>query len=315
MSRLTEVLKNPNRLMAAIWARIGGSVKDETYLKWRYRFIFGRRLHLDNPQTFNEKLNWLKIYNRRPEYVQLVDKYEVKEIIKAKLQGMEGGTIPTYGAWNAFDEIDFDKLPSQFVLKSTNGGGGSGVVVCRDKKTFNREKAKKQLEASMHSNWKIEREWIYRDIRPRIIAEELMKNDDGSEIVDWKLFCFDGEPLLLFYASDRYIEGEQLKFDWYDMELRHLPIKSKGYPNANKKIEMFPEWEAMKDVARALSKGMPHVRVDLYLINHKIYFGELTFFHDGGMVPIYPEEWDYTIGQWLTLPEIITDSINNRMVT
>ena len=289
MNRLLYVLTHPNRLMAAIWARVGTSFPDETYLRGRFRFIFGRKLHLDNPQTFNEKLNWLKIYNRRPEYVSLVDKYEVKEIVSEKLKGTAGEVIPTYGVWDSFDEIDFDKLPEQFVLKSTNGGGGTGVIVCRDKKSFDKQDAKKKLEASMKNNWQFEREWVYRDIKPRIIAEEFMRNDDGSQLVDWKLFCFDGEPLLLFYASDRYTKGEPLKFDWYDIELRHLPIQSKGYPNANKKLEMFPEWEDMKQVARTLSKGMPHVRVDLYLINHKVYFGELTFFHDGGMVPIYPE--------------------------
>ena len=303
MNKILYVLTHPNRLLAAIWARIGGAIPDATYLQVRFRLIFGRKLHLDNPQTFNEKLNWLKIYNRRPEYVSFVDKYEVKQIVSEKLKKTQGRLIPTYGVWDTFDEIDFDKLPDQFVLKSTNGGGGTGIVICRNKSTFDRITAKKQLEASMHICWKTQREWVYRDIKPRIIAEELMQNDDGSQLVDWKLFCFDGEPLLLFYASDRYTKGEPLKFDWYDMDLRHLPIQSKGYPNANKKLEMFPEWEDMKQVARNLSAGIPHVRADLYLVNHKIYFGEMTFFHDGGFVPIYPEVWDYTIGKWLVLPD------------
>lgn len=303
MNRLLYALIHPNRLMAAIWARIGGWVPDEIYLKIRYRIIFGHKLNIEVPRTFNEKLNWLKIYNRRPEYVQLVDKSTVKEIISKKAEGTSCNVIKTYGVWNSFDDIDFSTLPNQFVLKSTNGGGGTGVIVCKDKSQFDREVAKKKLEASMKVHWKFEREWVYRDIQPRIIAEELMENSDGSQLVDWKLFCFDGEPRLLFYASDRYTKDEPLKFDWYDMELKHLPIQSKGYPNANVKIEKFPEWEEMKQIARILSKGMPHVRVDLYLIDHKIYFGELTFFHDGGIVPIYPEEWDYKIGSWLTLPQ------------
>lgn len=307
MNRIFNVLTHPSRLLAAIWARIGSCISDEIYLKIRFKLIFGKTLHLNNPKTFNEKLNWLKIYYRRPEYVSLVDKYEIKQIISEKLKNTSCKVIPTYGVWNSFEEINFDILPEQFVLKSTNGGGGTGVVICKDKQNFNKITAKRALEASMKSNWKYQREWVYRDVKPRIIAEKLMKNDDESQIVDWKIFCFDGEPKLLFYASDRYTKGESLKFDWYDMDLQHLPIQSKGYPNANIKIERFPEWNEMKGVARILSKGHPHVRVDLYLINHKIYFGELTFYHDGGMVPIYPEEWDYTIGSWLPIPQPIIE--------
>lgn len=307
MNRLLNILIHPKLLMAAVWARIGNNISDENYLKIRFKLIFGKTLHLDNPKTFNEKLNWLKIYNRRTDYVSLVDKCEVKQFVSKKLRNAPCEIIPSYGVWNSFDEIDFDLLPDNFVLKSTNGGGGTGVIVCKNKRDFDKAEAKRKLESSMKANWKYQREWVYRDVKPRIIAEKLMHNDDGSQIVDWKFFCFDGEPKLLFYASDRYTKGEPLKFDWYDMDLHHLPIQSKGYPNANKKIEKFPEWDDMKEVARELSKGFPHIRVDLYLINHKIYFGELTFFHDGGMVPIYPEEWDYKIGSWLPLPKPIRE--------
>ena len=258
---------------------------------------------MDNPKGFNEKINWLKIYNRNPLYPHLVDKYEVKDYVLPLIG--ENKVIKTYGVWNNFDDIDFEKLPNQFVLKSTNGGGGTGVVICKDKKTFNYSDAKKKLEKSMKTNWKYEREWVYRDVRPRIIAEQYLYNEDGSDIVDWKIFCFNGEPKLLFYASDRYKKGEKLKFDWYDMNLQHLPIKSHGIPQANVELTMFPEWEEMKEVARKLSKGFPHVRVDLYLINKKVYFGELTFFHDGGIVALEPEEWEYTLGSWIKLPNKI----------
>lgn len=300
-----NVLKHPNMLMAAIWARVGGNVSDETYLKWRYRFIFGKKLNLENPKGFNEKINWLKIYNRNPLYPRLVDKAEVKKIVAERIG--EEHIIPTYGVWNRFEDIDFDSLPNQFVLKSTNGGGGSGVVLCKDKATFDKEKARQRLENSMNVNWKFEREWVYRDVKPRLIAEKYMANDDGSDLVDWKIFCFNGEPKVLFYASDRYTKGEPLKFDWYDMDLKHLPIKSHGIPQANKELKMFPEWEEMKETARKLSQGFPHVRVDLYLINHKVYFGELTFFHDGGVVALEPEDWEYTLGSWIDLPEKIVE--------
>ena len=151
-----NVLKHPNMLMAAIWARVGGNVSDETYLKWRYRFIFGKKLNLENPKGFNEKINWLKIYNRNPLYPRLVDKAEVKKIVAERIG--EEHIIPTYGVWNRFEDIDFDSLPNQFVLKSTNGGGGSGVVLCKDKATFDKEKARQRLESSMNVNWKFERE-------------------------------------------------------------------------------------------------------------------------------------------------------------
>lgn len=296
-----NALKHPNMLLAAIWARIGGGLPDEVYLKGRYRLIFGKKLDLDNPKGFNEKINWLKIYNRNPLYPSIVDKATAKDYVRPIIGDEK--IIPTYGVWDNFDEIDFNSLPGQFVLKSTNGGGGSGVVICKDKATFDKEKARLRLERSMNVNWKYEREWVYRDIKPRIIAEKYMFNEGGGDLVDWKIFCFNGEPKVLFYASDRYTKGEPLKFDWYDMELKHLPIKSHGIPQANKELQMFPEWKEMKEVARKLSQGFPHVRVDLYLINHNIYFGELTFFHDGGVVALEPEEWEYTLGSWMVLPE------------
>ena len=295
-------LLHPAKLLAGIWARIGQHVPDAPYLKLRYQLIFGEKLHLDAPKGYNEKINWLKIYNRDPLYPELVDKAEVKKIV-APIIG-DDKIIKTIGVWENFDEIDFEALPSQFVLKSTNGGGGTGVVICKNKQSFNKEEAKVIIEKSMNCNWRYQREWVYRDIKPRIIAEELLSNEDGSDLVDWKIHCFNGEPKVLFCASDRYTPGQKLKFDWYDMNLDHLPVKSKGYENSNKVITPFPEWEEMQNVARKLSKGMPYVRVDLYLVNHKIYFGELTFFHDGGAVALEPKEWEKTFGSWITLPTI-----------
>lgn len=298
-------LRYPPRLLAGLWARVGLNVSDEIYLKIRYRLIFGKKLNLVDPKGYNEKINWLKIFNRNSLYPKLVDKVEAKEYVADKIG--DAYIISTLGVWDNFNDIDFDKLPNQFVLKSTNGGGGTGVVICKDKSSFDKEKAKERIENSMHFNWKYEREWVYRDLRPRIIAEEYMYNEDGTDLVDWKIHCFNGEPKVLFYASDRYTPGEKLKFDWYDMDLNHLPVKSKGYENASKVIAPFPEWEQMKEVARKLSKGMPYVRVDLYLINHRIYFGELTFFHDGGAVALEPNEWEKTFGSWIELPEKIIE--------
>lgn len=298
-------LRQPSRVLAGLWARIGQVLPDDIYLRVRYRLIFRKKLNLDSPEGYNEKINWLKIYNRNPLYPTLVDKAEVKNIVSSIIG--KDKIIKTLGVWDNYDDIDFDSLPNQFVLKSTNGGGGTGVIICKDKRSFDHKAAKKKLESSMNFNWRYEREWVYRDIRPRIIAEEYMFNEDGTDLADWKIHCFNGEPRLLFYASDRYNPKEHLKFDWYDMDLQHLPIKSKGYGNANRVIVPFPEWEQMKKIARDLSEGMPYVRVDLYLINHQIYFGELTFFHDGGVVALEPQKWEYIFGSWIELPEKIIE--------
>lgn len=292
---------HPTMLLAGILARLGQSMKDDIYLKWRYRLIFGKKLNLNHPRDYNEKINWLKLYNRDTNYTKLVDKAEVKKVVSPIIG--DDKIIKTFGVWDRFDEINFDRLPNQFVLKSTNGGGGTGVVICKDKNTFDIGEAKKRIEKSMSYNWRYEREWVYKDIKPRIIAEEYMYNVDGSDLVDWKIHCFNGEPKVLFCASDRYTPGEKLKFDWYDMELNHMPVKSKGYENANKVIKPFPQWEEMKEVAKKLSQGMPYVRVDLYLINNRIYFGELTFFHDGGAVALQPKIWERTFGDWIVLPQ------------
>ncbi len=291
-----------NIIIAAFLARLGGWIPDDIYLKCRFKLLMGQTLHLDNPQTFNEKLNWLKLYNRQAWYSDIADKSKVKDYVRRKIG--EEHLIPTIGIWNQFDDIDFDNLPRQFVLKSTNGGGGTGVVICREKSLFNKADAKKKLEKSMATNWDYGREWVYRAIKPRIIGEAYMKDEGTDYLDDYKFMCFNGEPKILFMASDRYVKGESLKFDWYDMNLNHLPFKSHGYQNKNRKLTISQhQFDEMKEIARVLSKDFPHIRVDLYLINGKIYFGELTFFHDAGFVGIEPIEWDYKIGSWLSLPQ------------
>lgn len=289
-----------NYILAVVLARIGGFIPDRLYLKMRFRLLMNQKLNFDNPKTFNEKLNWLKVYNRQPWYTDIADKSKVKDYVKDIIG--EEYLIPTYGIWDRFEDIDFDTLPEQFVLKSTNGGGGTGVIICRDKSCFNKNDAKKKLEKSMATNWDYGREWVYRGIKPRIIAEQYMQNDDVDYLDDYKFLCFNGEPKLLFLVSDRYIKGESLKIDWYDMDLNHLPFKRREYQNKNQKLELTPQFKKMKDLAAALSKDFPFIRVDLYLINGKIYFGELTFFPGAGFGALEPVEWDYKIGSWLSLP-------------
>ena len=277
---------------------IRNSLPDELFLKLKYKAVLGRKLNLTSPVGFNEKLQWLKLYDRRPEYVKMVDKLEAKKYVDDILG--PGYTIPTYGCWNRFAEIDFANLPEQFVLKTTHDSGT--VVICKDKQSFSIEKSKIKLEKSLKSNyWLHGREWPYKNVVPRIIAEKYMVDESGQELKDYKWFCFNGEPKALFIATERFSD-EGAKFDFFDMDFNHLPFTN-GHPNSTHAIAKPSSFEEMKNVARKLSADIPHVRVDLYDINGKIYFGELTFYHWSGLVPFEPPEWDLKFGDWITIPE------------
>lgn len=272
---------------------------DEAYLKKKYYLVFGKPLDLQNPKTYNEKLQWLKLYDRRPEYSMMVDKYEVKKYV-ASIIG-EKYIIPTLGVWDKFEDIDFNALPKQFVLKCTHDSGG--LVICRDKDKLDIESAKRSIQkAFMHRYFYQGREWPYKNVKPRIIAEQYMEDEITKELRDYKFFCFDGKVKALYVASDRYKNGEETKFDFYDENFQHLPFTS-GHPNAKTPPEKPHQFEKMKELAERLSKGFPHVRVDLYDVNGSIFFGEMTFYHMSGFAPFVPDEWDKTFGDWLKLPE------------
>ena len=254
-------------------------------------------MDLENPVTFNEKLQWLKLYNRNPMYTTMVDKYEAKKYVANIIS--DEHIIPTLGIYDSVEDIDFDSLPNQFVLKCTHDSGG--IVICQDKTQLNRKEAIKKLRKGLKSNfyW-TNREWPYKNVTPRIIAEKYMTNGDG-ELRDYKFFCFDGVPRVMFIASDRFNKEEETKFDFFDMEFNHLPFRN-GHPNATKPIERPAEFDEMRMLASKLSKGIPQVRVDFYDVNGQIYFGEMTFFHWSGFVKFDPEEWDYKIGEMIELP-------------
>lgn len=298
---IKDIINNPRLLFLTLGHRGWFNwMSDEQYIRIAYRARMGKKLVLDPPQTFSEKLQWLKLYNRKPEYTAMVDKYEVKPIV-AKIIGEEY-IIPTLGIWNHFDEIDFDKLPNQFVLKCTHDSGG--LVVCKDKSKLDRKAAKRKIEQCLKNNffWGM-REWPYKNVKPRIIAEQYMEDEQTKELRDYKFFCFDGEAKALFIATERMKEGEETKFDFFDENFNHLPFTN-GHPNA----EVLPQkpvcFDEMKVLAAKLSKGIPHVRVDFYEVNGKVYFGEMTFFHWSGFTPFVPEEWDYKFGSWINLSEI-----------
>lgn len=283
----------------SVLRRIMGLLPDEMFIRLNYLRRMKQWPDLKNPTTYNEKLQWLKLHDRQPLYTQLVDKYEVRRFVEERIGGEY--LVPLAGGpWNSFDEIDFDALPERFVLKCTHDSGG--LVICRDKRTLDREKARRRISQSLQQNFYYHnREWPYKDVQPRIIAEAYMEDASTSELRDYKFFCFDGEPKMLFVASDRQTAGEETKFDFFDMDYNHLDLRN-GHPNAAVPPEKPVQFGLMRELAQKLSQGIPHVRVDLYEVNGRVYFGEMTFYHWSGMVPFDPPEWDRKLGSWIGLP-------------
>ncbi len=272
---------------------------DKLYLKWYYKKHMKKRLNLKNPKSFNEKLQWLKLYDRNPLYTTLADKYEVREYIKKTIG--EEYSIPLLGVYNTFDEIDFDKLPNQFVIKCNHDS--ASVIICRDKKKFNYAKSKKQIEKSLKTNYyKWSREWAYKNIKPRIIIEKYMEDNNSKELKDYKFFCFNGEPKIM-YLSEGLEDHSTARISFFDMEFKELPFKRKDYELFEEHPGKPKNFDKMIELSKKLSNNIPQVRVDWYEINGKLYFGELTFYTCAGYIPFDPEEWDYKIGEMLKLPE------------
>ena len=299
MQSIFYYIKYPNEFIGGVLVKLNRLFpNDVTYLKLIFKCFMGRKLNLDNPQTFSEKLQWLKLYNRKPEYTQMVDKYAVKEYV-ANIIGKEY-IIPTLGVWDRVEDIDFDALPNQFVLKTTHAGGGNGVVICRDKSQFDYKAAQKKLNKSMKTNpYFTLREWPYKNVPHRIIAEQYIDNGD-KDLFDYKFFCFNGEPRLCQLISGR---ESKMCIDFYDKKWNHQPFhEPKIYP-FSKHINKVPEnYEKMWNLSEILSKNIPFVRIDFYEVNSRVYFGEITFFPTSGIGGFDPIEWDYTFGSWIILP-------------
>lgn len=267
------------------------------YLNLRYWLVFKKRINWRNPKTYNEKLQWMKLYDHNPVYRRLVDKYEVREYIAEKIG--EEHLIPILGVWDEFENINFDELPKEFVLKCTHDSGS--VVICKDKSKLDFNALKKHFKnAQRRSQYRAGREWAYKGLKPRIVAEKFMVDDSNIGLKDYKFFCFDGEVKAMFIATDRGVEGEDVKFDFFDPNYNHLPIKH-GHENASFLPPCPQNFEEMKRIAAELSKGLRQVRIDLYNINGEIYFGEMTFYHHCGFVRFDPVEWDYTFGSWIKI--------------
>lgn len=267
---------------------------DEMYLKFMFRLRMHRKLNLRNPQFFNDKIQWTKLYDRRPEYTTYVDKYAVKQYVAKKIGSQY--IIPTIGVWDDFDDIDFDKMPDKFVLKCTHDSGG--LVICNDKEKLDIEQARKKINKCLKRNYYwMGREWPYKDVPHRIIAEQYMADD----LRDYKLFCFDGVPRMTLVCSERFTK-DGLKEDFYDEAWNHLNVQRPTHGNAILPIQRPKQYELMKKLAAELSEKMPFARIDFYEINEKVYFGEITFYPASGFEGFKPEEWDLKLGEWIKLP-------------
>lgn len=301
MTSKMKKMKSKDEIIRYLWRKISklgllNFVPDKAFVKLEYRIKLGKKLDLELPQRYNEKIQWLKLYDHNPKYTKLVDKYEVREYVR-NLIGEEY-LIPAYGVYDTFDDIDFDQLPNEFVLKPTHTSGD--VFLCKDKSKIDMTRLRKEVNSWMGKNYfYYHREWPYKNIKPRIVCEKFMSEDADSRIKDYKFFCFNGKSEMMFVASDR---GTDTKFDFYDMDFTHLNVKQ-HYPKSPSAMVKPANYEEMITLTQTLAKDFPHVRIDLYSINGKIYFGEFTFYHFSGFEEFEPDSFDYDLGSKIQLPK------------
>ncbi|NTQ65724.1 glycosyl transferase [Enterococcus faecium] len=271
---------------------------DKVFLEKEYKAYMGKNMDIDNPVGFNQKLQWLKIYDRKPEYSMMVDKFEVKKYV-ASIIGEEY-IIPTLGIWENFDEIDFAKLPNQFVLKCTHDSGG--VVICRDMKTFDLKKARKKINKSLKNDYYLKggREWPYKNVKHKVIAEKYMQDGQTSELRDYKFYCFHGEPKFL-YLSQGLEDHSTAQISFVELDWKRASFGRCDYKPFTELPPRPINYDLMIELARKLSMDIPFLRVDLYEINGNVYFGELTFTPCGGMMPFDPPTADIYVGEFLNL--------------
>lgn len=299
MLSLFNFIKEPQRIILGLLDHCWFLFSDKASIKIQYRVKMGRRVNLKNPQRFSEKLQWLKLYDRKPEYTTMVDKIAVKDYV-ASIIG-DQYIIPTLGIWHHFDEIDFDSLPDKFVLKTNHGGGGSSVIVCKNKAKLNRDRAKSILEKSLKSNlYNKNREWPYKNVKPMILAEQLLEDNGEHGLMDYKVFCCNGEPRMV---KVNYDKATDYHVCWYDLDWNKIEGTTIYDPvDKNVDIEKPKELDSLLELARKLSKDVSYLRVDFYCTNGNLKFGELTFFPGGGFERFNPESFDEEIGSWIKLP-------------
>lgn len=302
IKQIISYIKRPLNIFD-IWAAMGrlNWMPDKWYLSLKFRSRMGYWMNWKHPETFNEKLQWYKIHNRNPLYTILVDKYEVRAYIADKI-GKEY-LIPLLGVWNSFDEIDFNQLPNQFVLKCSHDSGS--VFICKDKKKFDTIEVKQKINQSLsHNFFYNSREWPYKNIKPKIVAEKYMEDENG-ELRDYKFFCFNGVPKLFLLYKGRY-KKKCMTIDFFDEDGKWLNITHPEYGRSLKKPQLPQCFNKLKSLAQTLSKSIPFVRTDFYVIKNKIFFGEMTFFPTAGFASYKPNEMDKQMGDWLRI------SINSK---
>lgn len=287
-----------NKLHQSFWYFLNHTYKwwpDALWLKFIYRLKFHRRLNLKNPKTFNEKLNWEKIYDRNPLYTRLANKYKVKQYVREQIGDQY--VVPCYGIWDCYDDIDFSKLPNQFVLKCTHDSGG--MIICKDKSLFNKEEAKQKLERTFSNNfywWT--REWVYKNIKPQILADMFLDDHNGNVLRDYKFWCFNGVPIYMYCT----IKAEDIYENFYDMNFTPVLIDH-GFRRAKPEFSKPECFELMKTLAGKLSQGIPFVRVDFFQVDGNVYFGEFTFYDWGGLRPFKDYNQDLELGKLIKLPK------------
>jgi hypothetical protein len=297
--KIKKAIKNPNLIMLYILGlKIFRIVPDETFLKIKYGLRVGQKLNLGDPKTFNEKLQWLKLYDRKPKYTSMVDKFAVRKHI-AKTIGEEY-LIPLLGVYNGYSEIDFDSLPNEFVLKPSHTSGN--VFICKNRSKIDHLKLKNEINEWLNREYYwIHREWPYKNIKPRIICEKYMVDESGKELKDYKFMCFNGEPRIIQVMSER--KNGQYLINHFDLEWNEIDISRKTLKK-NPRIPAKPKnLGRMTEISKILSKDMPFVRIDLYETKEGLYFGEITFFPVSGFMDFLYEKHDHLLGSWITLPQ------------
>ena len=286
------------QICGGILHRIAPLIKnDETYLRWYYYFGMGKFPDLKNPKSFNEKLQWLKMHDHNPAYTQMVDKLGVKDYISKKI-GQEY-VVPLIGAWDKFEDIDFDKLPDKFVLKCTHDSGG--LVICKDKSKLNIAEARKKIYHCLKKDYFIgTREWPYKDVKKKIIAEQLLTEPGQPAPRDYKILCFNGKPKLIELHQNRFTDRQTQ--DFYDTSWKRTSISQGGWNGVSKSEAPKPEnLDQMLTLSETLAEGTACMRVDWYDINGKLYFGEITFYDGSGIDAFDDYNDDLKMGSWIDL--------------
>ena len=299
INKIFELIKHPVFILYYLDKFRIITLSDEKYLKILFHKIFRTKLNLDNPKLFNEKLQWLKLHDRKDNYTIMVDKYLAKKYVSDIIG--EDYIIPTLGVYNNFDEINFDYLPNQFVMKCTHDSGG--LVICNDKNQLDIKKTKKTINKSLHQNYFYAgREWPYKNVKPRIIIEQYMVDSKSGELRDYKFFCFNGEVKCFKIDFDRFTEH---RANYYDKSGKLLYFGEVICPpDYNRDLDMPFNLNKMIEFAEKLSKNIPFLRVDFYEIDNKIYFGELTFYPASGFGMFTDQAWDYKLGDMINLNEV-----------